>query len=412
MEFGELVSYSKEYGKKDADLLVIMPAFSSYENVQGHLECLCRQTFKNFNVLLVLGVPFEDKRLQVALAQKKFPFGIIIAKENERRGCSGGFFAGQKYALEKGYKYAIMADDDCMPTDAGLVENLYANRAKKYVTCRTHFVADGYRKAAHVSGPSQYTLYDVEIFKKYGLYYLPLFHGADDGEYIERVREKSFQVENYCEHPYNLGGKKPFVLFDRSWLFLLQALIIMKSARGLLYNLLQFAFLMGVCLFFLPKYGKKLFGIMNGLLLSHTYGKKAFESIKSGYGEFVCETAALPEGLFEVDEKEAKYIDMGKGGKIASLAKEAVGAFGRQMLVKNTYSYVKVFALCIFAKKLYVELEGGKSLLLASNENGILHAVKIAAFCAFLPLYAVALFALFVPIKIILQPRTIGYGLD
>ena len=412
MKFGELVSYAKEHGKKDVQLLVVMPTFASYENVQRHLALLQKQSFLDFNVLLVLGVPFDDMRLQKELAGKKYPFGIIIAKENERRGCSGGFFTGQKYALENWYEYVIMADDDCMPVDEKLVENLYANRERGYVTCRVHFVVDGYRKAAHVSGPTQYSLYSVGIFKKYGLYYLPLFHGADDGEYMERVKEKSFQIENYCEHPY-IAGMRLFALFDRSWLFMLQALVIIKDARALFYNLAQLALLLCISLFFLPAYGRRLFAVMTRLLLTHTYGKKAFESIKTGYAKsIVDESSSLLKGAFVVDEKQAGYIDMGAGAKVAGMLKETLCAWRKNIVVRNTYSFFKVFFLCVLARKVHVRLEGKKYLLLGSNENALVHALKMPLFALFLPVYMLLLFALFIPVKLLRQPKTLGYGLE
>ena len=361
----------------------------------------------------MLGVPFEDERLQRELEKKKFHFGIIIAKENERRGCSGGFFAGQKYSLENGYRYVIMADDDCMPVDPKLVEKLYENREKRHVTCRVHFVADGHRKAAHVSGPSQYSLYDVEIFKKYGLYYLPLFHGADDGEYMERVGEKSFQIENFAEHPYNLGGKKLFALFDRSWLFLLQSLVIMKSVKSLFYNLAQFVLLMSISLFFLPKYGRRLFSIMTRLLLTFTYGKRAHEGIKTGYEESVVGKEEAEGEKFEtMDERDAKYIDGGIAGKAFGILGVMLGAVRKNVIVLNTYSFFKVFFLCVVARKVYVKLDEGKYLLLGSNRNALAHLLKLVCFAVFLPAYAILVLVLFIPIKIVKQPKTLRYGLD
>ena len=67
-----------------------------------------------------------------------------------------------------------MADDDCMPVDRKLVEALYSNRKSGYALPTTRFVADGYINKGLLAGASQYAFYSTDIFRKYGLYYLPL----------------------------------------------------------------------------------------------------------------------------------------------------------------------------------------------------------------------------------------------
>lgn len=413
MKFSELVLYTKEYGKKGTDLLLVLTSYASYPDVERHLGDLERQTFADFNLLLVLGLPFDDVKLQALLERKKYPFGIIIAKENERRGCTGGFFAGQKYALEQGYKYIIMADDDYVPIDKTLIESLYANREKGYVVPTVNFVEGEYRKQAFAGGPAQYSLFSTEIFKKYGLYYLPLFHGADDAEFMERMgSRKGFQVQERVEHPY-IAGRRLFSLFDRAWLFLLQALIIIKDRGALLYSLAQFALMLSVALFFLPKYGRRIFANMSALLLTYTYGKRAQEKAKSGYEGFAVERGAARSGKFEtVDEMDARYIDEPGKKKMGGIFGEMLRTARKNVVVENTFSFSKPFFLSILARKVYVRLGENKYLLLGNNGNVLLHAAKLLAFAVFLPAYFALLIALFVPIKILKQPKTMGYGLD
>jgi hypothetical protein len=62
MKFSELVSYAKDYPRGERkDLLIIIPAFKEYGNVTRHLKLLAKQDFQAFDVLLILGVPFDDK---------------------------------------------------------------------------------------------------------------------------------------------------------------------------------------------------------------------------------------------------------------------------------------------------------------------------------------------------------------
>lgn len=413
MRFEEFVAYTKEYGKRETDLLLVLTSYVSYADVERHLGDLAKQTFTNFNLLLVLGLPFDDVKLQAHLEKKKYPFGIVLAKENERRGCTGGFFEGQKYALEKEYKYIVMADDDYVPIDRTLMESLYKNREKGYVVPTVNFVEGEYRKQGFGGGPAQYSLFSVEVFKKYGLYYMPLFHGADDAEFVERMGgRKGFQIQERVEHPY-IAGRRLFSLFDRALLFLLQAIIIIKDGRTLLYNMAQFAFMLSVALFFLPKYGRRIFAAMSALLLTYTYGKKAHAKAKSGYEEFITDTKAAHEGKFEtVDEMDAKYIDEGGRKKLGGIVGEMLRTLRKNVVVENTFSFSKPFFLSILARKVHVRLGENKYLLLGDNGNVFLHFVKLLAFAVFLPAYFALLMVLFVPIKMLKQPKTMGYGLE
>ncbi len=413
MDSKSLFSHVSTVGKTGSDLLIIISSFRDYGLLLKHLEYLSKQSFTKFDVLFVVGVPFDDINLKEHLAKANYPFASIIAKEIERRGCSGAFFAGQKYALENGYKFVIMADDDCFPVDTKLVETLYANCESKYVAPTTVFVEDGYRKKGFQAGPTQYSLYSVDVFKKYGLYYLPLFQGADDGEYMERVKITPFHIMNNTEHPY-IAGKRLFRLFDRSWLFMMQALIIIKDPKNTLYNLIQTCTFLSISLFFLPAYGRRLFGTLNNLLLSYTYGASAFEKVATGYEKSIFPKPDDSKGeKYEiVDDSDPAYIDRSTIAKFRGSFGYALGKFRRDIIVTNTYSFMKVFFLAIFARRVYFKIEDGKYLFMADNRIIVLHLAKLIVFPLFLSAYTVCFMALFIPIKLIRQPHTHGYGLD
>ncbi|MFA5105522.1 MAG: hypothetical protein WC506_01040 [Candidatus Micrarchaeia archaeon] len=411
MDSRELFSSVLEVRKTGSKLLVVISSFKDCDLVIRHLGYLSKQSFTGFNALFVVGVPFDDARLKAHLLSANYPFGSIIAKENDRRGCSGAFFAGQKYALENGYDYVVMADDDCFPVDPKLVEELYANRQSKYVAPTTVFVEDGYRKKGFQAGPTQYSLYSVEVFKRFGLYYLPLFQGADDGEYMERVKIAPLHIKNNTEHPY-IAGKRLFRLFDRSWLFMMQAAIILKEPKGTLYTIVQMCCYLAISLFFLPDYGRKLFVMLNRLLLSYSYGKAAFGKIATGYEKWFFEKPSIAAKPETIDDSDPAYIDRGALAKLAASLGYSIGKFRRDLVVVNTYSFMKVFFLAVFARTAYFRVEEGKYLLVADNRNAIVHAAKLAAFPFFLVAYTLAFLAIFVPVKMLKQPKTLGYGLD
>jgi len=406
-----MVSHVKEIKTLKTDLLIVVSSYNGYGFVVKHLEFLARQTFQKFNLLFVLGLPFDVARLEAHIRRKKFKFGTIIAKENERRGCTGGFFTGQKYALENGYGYLVMGDDDCMPVDRRLVQELYRNRGKGYVAATMVFVEDGYRKKGILGAPTSYSLISTAILRKYGLYYLPLFHGADDAEFMERVKVKPLWISNNVEHPY-IVGMRLFSMFDRAWFFLLQGIIIIRDMRTTLYNLALLSFMCSCALCFLPPYGRKLCFAIDRLLLTYTYGKKASDSLKSGYEGWIKPMSPSSlAGFFVVDETDPASIDRKGRAKFTSMAKQALSLFNRDVVIEKTYSFMLSFFISITARRVYVNAGKGKYLVFADNSNLLLHCARILLFPVFLAIQAM-ICILFIPIKIICQPRTQGYGLD
>lgn len=408
MDYSSLVSHTQKFGVRRSGLLIIMPAYANLENVKRHLLLLARQTYQGFNVLVVAGVPLDEKALGAFIAQKKFRFGVIVGKENEQRGCSGAFFAGQKYALENGYEYIIMTDDDCMPAHRNVVRALYEKRHVGYVASTRHLVQGADKKVIRDFGVAQYCLLSCALLKKHGLYFLPLYNGADDGEYAERLSgEKKARVDEFVEHPY-IAGQRLFSMYDRSWHFFLQSLIIMKSPRSLFYNLLSLGFLMGASILFLPPYGARTAYFMAQLLLSFTYGKAAAKRMKSGYQSFLARSP--PANFTKWNGGKGGYIASGQASKAAGAASSFAAAFRRDIVVEKSDSFVKCHAIGMAARKSYVKTDGGY-LLLSDNSNALLHAIRLALFLPISLLYCIAIGALFVPIKILRQPKTEGYGL-
>jgi hypothetical protein len=411
MKFSDLVSSVCEIRPHKTDLLIIISSFNNLGLVKRHLALLSRQTFQNFNVFLVLGTPFDDGALAAHVRRRRFQFGVILAKENDLRGCSGAFFTGQKYALEKGYDNVIMADDDCMPVDRKLIKELYKNRGKRYVAPTTVFLEGQYRKKGFVAGPTQYSLYSSDVFSEYGLYYLPLFHGADDGEYMERVKLKPCHIKNFTEHPY-ISGMRLFSMFDRQWLFLIQALIILKAWRAAAYNLLQFALMVAISIVFMPGYGRRIAAKADLLLLAYKYGKEAGGELRSGFEkEMFAPGKGFFSGFVAVKESNASYIDEPAPSKLLSIALGSATLFRKKVVVERTHSFIRVFIIAAFAKKLYVKVKDAKYLQFSDNSSPFLHLARLLVFPPVLLAQAL-LCAAFMLIKAVRQPRTLSYGLE
>ena len=308
-----------------------------------------------------------------------------------------------------------MADDDCMPVDPDLVKMLYKYSGIGYVSCTVNFIVDSnYKKEMIGSGPSQYSLFDRRIFNQYGLYYLPLFHGADDGEYAERLKDVPRHIiSNKVEHPFSLGGMFALRNMDRAMLFFDNSLIIMKSLKTTLYNLALFCLYYWIYLCFLPKYGEKLGSIMANHLLLYRYGKKAHDQMKSGFQKFIFLKSPIEfEDYIKIEDSNAAYVsDTGKN-KLAGILKNAISVFRKDVLVINSFSYLKILIMAITARNLYVKIGENRYLKLAGNENLILHIMGIIWFLMWLPIIPVLGVVLpFLVIKAIKQPKTMGYGI-
>ena len=409
MDFQSLVSSVHKFGAIKTDLLIVIPCYSAYEDLKQHLAYLSRQTYQDFNVLVVLGCNFDEKMLCGWLSGQEFKYGVIVCKRKDDNGSAGGFFTGQKFALEQGYPFIILSEDDCMPVDEKVVENLHKNRSSGYVSPFINYISDGFVKKGFPAGAHHYILYADWIFTKYGLYYLPLHHGSEDVEFTQRVAEPKKMIGNFVQHPYKLGGTVLFASFDRSWFFLLHAILFTKPLRATLSNLQQFVLLTAISLFFLPTYGRKVFISMNRLVLSFTYGKPAQAQIDSGIGGFFKENVDF-SGFEAVEDTDNAYSDLPGGSKITSILLEAAGKWRRQIRIEKTYSFTKIFLFAALARKVYVSAGRGKYVLASDNSSLAAHIAKLFMFALFLPIYAAAALLIHLPLTVLRRPRTLGYG--
>ncbi|MCX6774160.1 MAG: hypothetical protein NTY68_04165 [Candidatus Micrarchaeota archaeon] len=413
MKYPELISYENKYGECNNDLLVIIPCFINYDLLVKHLGCLSRQTFHNFDVILILGPDFNDSKLFDFLKSNKFGFGIIVVK-NKIIGTTCGFFIGQKYGYDKGYGYMIMADDDCMPVDPGVVGALYSKREIGCV-CPTQRLVFEERHVGFENGcTNRYALFSRSIFKKYGFYYLPIYHGSEDSEFKERVsKEKSCTVPNFVEHPYSYSGSPLLKNPTKLWTYMLSSLLVLKSRISDLFWMMHPCILLSISLFFMPMYGISLFLTMTSLLLSFRFGKEACNEIENSVKKPVfLAKKDLPGTMEIIEDKDTGYFKNGWGHNLLDIMRESIRYFRKDALITNCFSTLKIFMLCALCRTVYLRIDDDRHIMMASNRNSLLHILKIILFPVFFITYCLIFMLLFVPLKILKQPKTMGYGLD
>ncbi|MFH0884742.1 MAG: glycosyltransferase [Candidatus Micrarchaeota archaeon] len=406
MKFAELVSAVEEFSRKGSDTLIIMPFYLEYGWLSDHLGALSKQTFQDFDVILILNKVSDETKVYEIIRKGKPRFGIIVAKRKEDTGSAGGFFTGQRYALENGYKQMIIVDIDCIPIDNDLVEMLVRNKDRGYVK-PTVRITDAGRVVQTMAGGviPWYSLISMDTARKYGLYYLPLYYGAEDLDYASRIKEKPFVIGSKCQHP--APSIQSYKNLDKSLIYMVNGLAVIRDLRALPIYVVTLIVSMPAYLVFFPAYGSKAFNALLSCLLTHTYGKRASERLVSGFGGHV--QGKAPDGFEHVDYSSSLSLDKQYFLMPLRIMKDT---FRRNIVIDHSKSGFLATFVPIFAKKSYYWIENRGHLLLSDNSNPVLHAVKLLLFAALLPIIAVFIIFYVVPMNLILRPKTDNYGLD
>lgn len=413
MRFVDLVSFAKVYKKGMGDLLVILPMYTEYDVVFEHLHALAKQNFTKFDLLVVMGDKTDEKKVCAFLESLKAQFGIIAAKRKENTGPAGGFCTGQKYALENGYGYVLQAESDCVPDDPDTVGKLYENRAKRYVAPVVRLPINEKESIfVRPSNTSHYTLIDTGIFRKYGLYFMPAFYGSDDGEFMDRVKEKREVIDVYVRHPQKNMGDFVFRNLNRTWFYILQILTMRKPGVALAH-FFYFATLICAWLFFAPKGGAMMFLRMNRLLFTYSFGRRASEQIDFDSQSVIVDAKSVEaEKLAQFSDSDASYIRKGVVPKLLLILRSVASNYRKDLLILRTTSYIKSILVAVVARKAYFLLGGERLLVVTDNKNALVHAAKLVLFAIFLPAYCIVAWPVFAIVKIVAKPKTYKYGLD
>ena len=409
----DLLQFEKAFGKIGAPTLVIIPFYSEYDMLTKHLGYLRNQTARDFDVIILPEPNSDENKVLEIINNANCPFGIIVAKRRFNSGGTGGFFPGQKYALAHGYKYMILADADCYPVDKELVENLFKNGEHGMVTPHSVPTHNDIPIRSRPPGPASsghYSLFSEKFVRKYGLYYAPLFYGTDDVEYTQRIEKatpRPLVIGNFCETTL-FGHGTLDRKFVKYWLYLLNEVIIVKAPIGFLVRCAKFIFsLMGVLLFF-PGESKKVFQILLGQALAFSYGKPAYDALAKSNILRILKSDEVPgiANYLQIDNTERLPTGLGKSlGELFAL-------FRKDVLVSDNVFGFRAILNAAAARKLAYALDGERVLVAANNSNFIIHLVKLFLFVFLSPVLLIVFLVLFVPIKIVKYPKTMGYGLD
>jgi hypothetical protein len=303
-----------------------------------------------------------------------------------------------------------------MPADPGVVGALYSRREAGYVYPDQRLVLEKGKGTVTEKSPctDHYVLFSRSVFERRGFIYAPIYWGADDVEFAERIsKEKSCKVPNFVEHPYSFAGSSVLKNPPKTWIYSMSLMTIMGFGISNFITILYFCAMSSVSLLFIPMYGIGLFITMMSLLASFKYGKEAYGAIsKSIKGPVYLPNAGLPGSIKAIDDSDLLYFERNLLGNLFQIFTESMSCFRKDVIVVNSFSELKTLLLCCFCRTVYLRIDNDNSMLMSSNRNILFHIIRILALPVFTAIYSILFLAAFIPIKLLKQPKTIGYGLD
>lgn len=169
---------------------LVIPVKDESDILNEHLEKLGKQTTADFDALIV-----HSPSLDVSKVRKDFRFGLIFVREREPLGVASGLYAGQKFALEKGYETVILADVDCHPVSGNLVQKL----REAAVSDKTTIFVPNIKSVSNSPNINWYGTMNRIVLEKGGLTYMPFYYGLDDSEITVRMRNMGFNARNMAD---------------------------------------------------------------------------------------------------------------------------------------------------------------------------------------------------------------------
>ncbi|MBU0586309.1 glycosyltransferase family 2 protein, partial [Candidatus Micrarchaeota archaeon] len=371
MRCKDLFSTIKSIGEVGTtDLVIVVPLYKEYELAKKHIELLEKQTFCNFDLLLVPGPLSPVKELLNSISENKKPFGIIVAVRKNDSGSAGGFFSGQVFAVENKYKYIILADADCLPIDPKLVNKLYASRINDMVAPRVMFI-DKNGKESKISeserqartSTSFYNLFSIKIFEKYGLYYAPLYQGYEDAEFINRIKIPRTFIEAFCTHPSDPLAY--FTNFGKSLAYMANQ-ILFSPILGFLSGIFINSVLLGFGFFFIP-HGQDIVKTFFSLIFHGVYGKGAFESFN------------YLTDVWKIENMESQIKDKLRDYKEYEVVPNKWKELLRKDIVISEDAKLRLkefLILAILSKSLTIK-QNNSVIHLVNNGNAIVHFMRL-----------------------------------
>ncbi|MEM3369377.1 MAG: hypothetical protein QXE90_00780 [Candidatus Micrarchaeia archaeon] len=179
--------------KRNSENAIIILTYKSNNELLEFIKTLEKQNYRDFDLIIIYGP--KDKTINSINA---FNFVNIVRKEDI--GCAGGFYLGEKYAYKEGYKRIIHIECDVRFVNKTTLKTIIESCKSKSIVMPSVFTLDFSIKGR---GMHQATCFDSSLINYAGFTFLPLYFGAEDGEYEDRLKKygKLIQIKDYVLHP-------------------------------------------------------------------------------------------------------------------------------------------------------------------------------------------------------------------
>lgn len=189
---------------REKEIVAVVVTYNRLELLKRCLESLSKQTRKDFDILVVNNGSTDGTYDWLNA------FGEQIKCIHQKNlGGAGGFYAGQKYAHENGYKWVWMMDDDGYAVHNQLEELLKVAEHNdiKYCNALVCNIDDPTQLAFSDTSSSVFrvspiienylaafngTLIHYSIFEKVGYIKKEMFIWGDEVEYTNRIKSAGF----------------------------------------------------------------------------------------------------------------------------------------------------------------------------------------------------------------------------
>lgn len=404
--FGDFATLILERRKRD-DVLLVLPFYTNYPAMFSNLGLLAKQGCQDFDVIIVANAVSDEKKILAFIEKLDMRYGIVLAKRNEDTGSAGGYFTGEKYALEKGYGAVVHVDDDCLPVSPDLLGKLISRwKAGALVAGTECRFLLGSEVIYSSKSTVFYGLVDSSLLGARGLHYVPMYMGADDLEFGYRVvhGEKTEWVDSFVTHP---ARHSIFANFERSLLYRINTML-MVIPRRLDEYMYGFALVCPTYIIFGSERAHAGGLHMLRCVLAHRFGKDALPK-EMAYGEKPPERFGRVVSSSKLrKEKEAVHYDYSQiRGGFSRLPAFAMSVLGNVVLLDLVQNF-SVLASMMFAKETWVESNRG-TYCISRNQNPLTWALKLLLFAIVFPLFAM-LGLLTFPVNWARKPDTRGYG--
>jgi glycosyltransferase involved in cell wall biosynthesis len=410
--YDELKGHPTQAGRgKKSNVAIIIPCFNETDLLSRHLSLLSRQIKKDFEVIVVTSSLMNTGDI-VKIAEK-LPFLTTILKRKNETGSAGGFFIGAKYAYNRGAKAVIFADVDAFPKNNDLVKALVGefNKGADLVTPTSILTADG-QDVARETVLNQYCLVSSRLISKAGFHFAPLYLGADDFEFMARLKgiAKPVKINKYVLHPIMEFGARSF---QRSVAYCINLALISIPAN-FVYYLYFFGFAVPCMMVFGRGYARE--AALNSVRCAfvYAYGKDTYINIADEKTESSGVRGINKDILVSPIKSGAetsiyRYASSGMD-KIKNSLGLATAVFRKKTALSRINLMTTILSMML-CSRVWMLKNDNTGYLLADNGNIVMHALRTIAFCAILPFFALlSVFTLFV--NSIRKPNTLGYGVE